>query len=163
MKNEWKSEIPAAVFGGIICGAISLLGFVFIAPERWYLSFAVAVFMGAVVFFKSVSDKKKNSGKYERDERLISFPWIFSAEGYIRESSDRDAKIYFGEEKIAVLSYKNVKPIINEYECSKVKTGYFDRCGWLSIVLEGEKMRLVIPKQNAEKASIYLDEITKRR
>lgn len=162
MKN-WKNELPAALLAGGICGIVCLIGLLFITPERWYLSFVIALFMGAVVFIKSSSDKKKNSGKYERDEHLISFPWIFSAEGYIRESSDRDAKIYFGEEKIAVLSYKNVKPIINEYECSKVKTGYFDRCGWLSIVLEGEKMRLVIPKQNAEKASIYLDEITKRR
>ena len=162
MKN-WKNELPAALLAGGICGIVCLIGLLFITPERWYLSFVIALFMGAVVFIKSSSDKKKNSGKYERDERLISFPWIFSAEGYIRESCDRDAKIYFGEEKIAVLSYKNVKPIINEYECSKVKTGYFDRCGWLSIVLEGEKMRLVIPKQNAEKASIYLDEITKRR
>lgn len=162
MKN-WKNELPAALLAGGICGIVCLIGLLFITPERWYLSFVITLFMGAVVFIKSSSDKKKNSGKYERDEHLISFPWIFSAEGYIRESSDRDAKIYFGEEKIAVLSYKNVKPIINEYECSKVKTGYFDRCGWLSIVLEGEKMRLVIPKQNAEKASIYLDEITKRR
>ena len=162
MKN-WKNELPAALLAGGICGIVCLIGLLFITPERWYLSFVIALFMGAVVFIKSSSDKKKNSGKYERDEHLISFPWIFSAEGYIRESSDRDAKIYFGEEKIAVLSYKNVKPIINEYECSKVKTGFFDRCGWLSIVLEGEKMRLVIPKQNAEKASIYLDEITKRR
>ena len=162
MKN-WKNELPAALLAGAICGIVCLIGLLFITPERWYLSFVIALFRGAVVFIKSSSDKKKNSGKYERDEHLISFPWIFSAEGYIRESSDRDAKIYFGEEKIAVLSYKNVKPIINEYECSKVKTGYFERCGWLSIVLEGEKMRLVIPKQNAEKASIYLDEITKRR
>ena len=162
MKN-WKNELPAALLAGGICGIVCLIGLLFITPERWYLSFVIALFMGAVVFIKSSSDKKKNSGKYERDEHLISLPWIFSAEGYIRESSDRDAKIYFGEEKIAVLSYKNVKPIINVYECSKVKTGYFDRCGWLSIVLEGEKMRLVIPKQNAEKASIYLDEITKRR
>lgn len=162
MKN-WKNELPAALLAGGICGIVCLIGLLFITPERWYLSFVIALFMGAVVFIKSSSDKKKNSGKYERDEHLVSFPWIFSAEGYIRESSDRDAKIYFGEEKIAVLSYKNVKPIINEYECSKVKTGYFDRCGWFSIVLEGEKMRLVIPKQNAEKASIYLDEITKRR
>lgn len=141
MKN-WKNELPAALLAGGICGIVCLIGLLFITPERWYLSFVIALFMGAVVFIKSSSDKKKNSGKYERDEHLISFPWIFSAEGYIRESSDRDAKIYFGEEKIAVLSYKNVKPIINEYECSKVKTGYFDRCGWLSIVLEGEKCAL---------------------
>ena len=159
MKNEWKSEIPAAVFGGIICGAISLLGFVFIAPERWYLSFAVAVFMGAVVFFKSVSDKKKNSGKYERDEQLISFPYVFSAEGYLRADSDRDAKFYFGEEKIGVLYYKNVRPIVEEFEKEKIKVGYFDRCGWFSVVIEGEKRRIVIPKGKAEEASEVLDVI----
>ena len=160
--NNWKNELPAALLAGAICGVVCLIGLLFITPERWYLSFVIALFMGAVVLVKSSSDKKKNSGKYERDEHLISFPWIFSAEGYIRESSDRDAKIYFGEEKIAVLSYKNVKPIIEEFECSKIKAGYFDRCGWFSILIEGEKKRLVVPKHSAGKASVYLDEITKR-
>lgn len=163
MKNEWKSEIPAAVFGGIICGAISLLGFVFIEPERWYLSFAVAVFMGAVVFFKSVSDKKKNSGKYERDEYLIDFPYIFSAEGYLRADSDRDAKFYFGEDRIGVLYYKNVKPIFEEFEKERIKVGYFDRCGWFSVAIEGEKRRIVIPKGKAEEASEVLDVILGKR
>ena len=153
MKNEWKSEIPAAVFGGIICGAISLLGFVFIEPEKWYLSFAVAVFMGAVVFFKSVSDKKKNSGRYERDENLIGFPYVFSAEGFLREDSDTNAKFYFGEDKIGVLYYKNVKPLTKEFGKEQIKVGYFDRCGWFTIVINGEKQRIVIPKGEAEKVS----------
>ena len=56
MKKEWKSEIPAAVFAGILCGVICLIGFIFIAPERWYFSFVVAIFMGGVVFYKYVSD-----------------------------------------------------------------------------------------------------------
>ena len=159
MKKEWKSEIPAAVFAGILCGAICLIGFIFIAPERWYLSFVVAIFMGGVVFYKSVSDKKKNSGRYERDEHLIDFPYIFSAEGYLRGDSDRDAKFFFGEDKIGVLYYKNVRPITEEFEKERIKVGYFDRCGWFSIVIEGEKQRLVIPKGEAEKAAEVLDVI----
>ena len=159
MIKEWKSEIPAAVFAGILCGVICVIGFIFIAPERWYLSFVVAIFMGGVVFYKSVSDKKKNSGRYERDEHLIDFPYIFSAEGYLRGDSDRDAKFFFGEDKIGVLYYKNVRPITEEFEKERIKVGYFDRCGWFSIVIEGEKQRLVIPKGEAEKAAEVLDVI----
>ena len=159
MKKEWKSEIPAAVFAGIICGTICLVGLLFIAPERWYLSFVVAIFMDGVVLYKSVSDKKKNSGRYERDEHLIDFPYIFSAEGYLRGDSDRDAKFFFGEDKIGVLYYKNVRPITEEFEKERIKVGYFDRCGWFSIVIEGEKQRLVIPKGEAEKAAEVLDVI----
>ena len=159
MKKEWKSEIPAAVFAGILCGVICLSGFIFIAPERWYLSFVVAIFMGGVVLYKSVSDKKKNSGRYERDEHLIDFPYIFSAEGYLRGDSDRDAKFFFGEDKIGVLYYKNVRPLTEEFEKERIKVGYFDRCGWFSIVIEGEKQRLVIPKGEAEKAAEILDVI----
>ena len=158
MKN-WKNELPAALLAGGICGIVCLIGLLFITPERWYLSFVIALFMGAVVFIKSSSDKKKNSGKYERDEHLISFPYVFSAEGYLRADSDRDAKFYFGEEKIGVLYYKNVRPIVEEFEKEKIKVGYFDRCGWFSVVIEGEKRRIVIPKGKAEEASEVLDVI----
>ena len=163
MKENWKNEIPAAVFAGILCGAICLIGLLFIAPERWYLSFVVAVFMGGVVWYKSVSDKKKNSGKFERDEHLISFPYIYSVIGYLRGDSDRDAKFFFGEEKIGVLYYKNVRPLTEEFEKENIKVGYFDRCGWFTIVINGEKERLVIPKGNAEKAAEVLDVILGRK
>ncbi len=159
MKENLKNEILAAVFAGILCGAMCLVGFIFIAPERWYLSFVVAVFMGAIVFFKSVSEKKKNSGKYERDEHLIGFPYVFSAEGYLRGETDLNAKFYFGEDKIGVLYYKNVRPFTEEFEKERIKIGYFDRCGWFTISINGEKRRIVIPKGNAEKASEVLDVI----
>ena len=159
MKENLKNEIFAAVFSGILCGAMSLLGFIFIAPERWYLSFVVAAFMGAVVFYKSVSEKKKNSGKYEKDEYLIDFPFIFSAEGYIRGENDHRAKFYFGEDKIGVLYYKNVRPFTEEFGKELIKVGYFDRSGWFTIVMNGEKRRLVIPKGEAEKAAEVLDVI----
>ena len=156
LKENWKNEFPAAVFAGILCGVICLLGLLFIAPERWYLSFVVAVFMGGVVWYKSASDRKKNSGKFERDEHLIDFPYIYSVAGYLRGDSDRDAKFFFGEEKIGVLYYKNVRPLTEEFEKSKIKAGYFDRCGWFSIIIEGEKRRIVIPKGEAEKAAEVL-------
>ena len=159
LKQNLKNEIIAAVFAGILCGAMCLVGFIFIAPERWYLSFAVAIFMGGVVFYKSVSDKKKNSGRYERDEHLIGFPSVFSAEGFLREDSDTNAKFYFGEDKIGVLYYKNVKPLTKEFAKEQIKVGYFDRCGWFTIVIKGGKERLVIPKGEAEKASSVLEEI----
>ena len=161
MKKEWKNEIPAALLAGALCGIISLAGLLFAAPERWYLSFVIAVFMGAVVFYKSVSERKKNSGKYERDENLVDFPYIFSAEGYLRSESDRDAKFYFGEERIGALYYRNVKPVFESFGKEKIKAGYFDRCGWFSIVFEGEKRRIVIPKGKAEQAAEVLDEILK--
>ena len=37
--------------------------------------------------------------------------------------------------------------------------GYFDRCGWFTIVINGGKERLVIPKGEAEKAAEILDVI----
>lgn len=156
MKENWKNEIPAAAFAGILCGVICLLGLLFIAPERWYLSFVVAVFMGGVVWYKSASDRKKNSGKFERDEHLIDFPYIYSAVGYLRGDSDRDAKFFFGEDKIGVLYYKNVRPLTEEFEKERIKVGYFDRCGWFSIVINDEKQRLVVPKGEAEKAAEIL-------
>ena len=159
LNQNLKNEIFAAVFAGILCGAMCLVGFLFVAPERWYLSFVVAVLMGGVVFYKSVSDKKKNSGKYERDEHLIGFPYIFSAEGYLRGDSDTNAKFYFGEDKIGVLYYKNVRPLTEEFEKDRIKVGYFDRSGWFTIVINGEKQRIVIPKGKAEKASEVLDVI----
>ncbi len=161
MKDNWKNEIPTAILAGGLCGIIALLGLIFVAPERWYLSFVVALFMGAVVFYKSVSDKKKNSGKYERDENLVDFPYIFSAEGYLRRESDRDAKFYFGKDEIGVIYYKNVKPVFESFEKEKIKAGYFDRCGWFSIVFEDRKTRIVIPKGKAEQAAEVLDEILK--
>jgi hypothetical protein len=115
--------------------------------------------MGAVVFYKSVSEKKKNSGKYEKDEYLIDFPFIYSAEGYLRSESDQRAKFYFGEDKIGVLYYKNVRPFTEEFEKELIKVGYFDRSGWFTIVINGEKRRLVIPKGEAEKAAEVLDVI----
>ena len=159
LKQNLKNEIIAAVFAGILCGAMCLAGFIFIAPERWYLSVVVALFMGGVVFYKSVSDKKKNTGRYERDENLIGFPYVFSAEGYLRGEADTNAKFYFGEDKIGVLYYKNVRPLTEEFEKSRIKAGYFDRCGWFTIVINGEKERIVIPKGNAEKAAEVLDVI----
>ena len=159
MKQNLKNEIIAAVFAGILCGAMCLVGFIFIAPERWYLSLVVAIFMGGVVFYKSSSDKKKNSGRYERDENLIGFPYVFCAEGFLREDSGTNAKFYFGEEKIGVLYYKNVKPLTKEFEKEQIKMGYFDRCGWFTIVINGGKERLVIPKGEAEKAAEILDVI----
>ena len=158
MKN-WKNELPAALLAGGICGIVCLIGLLFITPERWYLSFVVALFMGGVVFYKSVSDKKKNTGRYERDENLIGFPYVFSAEGYLRGESDTNAKFYFGEDKIGVLYYKNVRPLTEEFEKKNIKVGYFDRCGWFTIVINGEKERIVIPKGNAEKAAEVLDVI----
>ena len=159
LKQKLKNEIIAAVFAGILCGAMCLAGFIFIAPERWYLSFVVAVFLGGVVWYISSSDRKKNSGKFERDEHLIDFPYIYSAAGYLRGDSDRDAKFFFGEEKIGVLYYKNVRPLTEEFEKENIKVGYFDRCGWFTIVINGEKERIVIPKGNAEKAAEVLDVI----
>ena len=159
LKQNLKNEIIAAVFAGILCGAMCLAGFIFIAPERWYLSFVVALFMGGVVFYKSVSDKKKNTGRYERDENLIGFPYVFSAEGYLRGEADTNAKFYFGEDKIGVLYYKNVRPLTEEFEKENIKVGYFDRCGWFTIVINGEKERIVIPKGNAEKAAEVHDVI----
>ena len=159
MNQNLKNEIIAAVFAGILCGAMCLVGFLFIAPERWYLSFVVAAFMGGIVFYKSNSERKKNSGKYERDEHLISFPYIFSAEGYLRGESDLRAKFYFGEDKIGVLYYKNVRPFTEEFENERIKVGYFDRCGWFTIVINGEKQRIVIPKGEAEKVSSIVEEI----
>jgi hypothetical protein len=44
-------------------------------------------------------------------------------------------------------------------EKEKIKVGYFDRCGWFSVVIEGEKRRIVIPKGKAEEASEVLDVI----
>ena len=35
LKQNLKNEIIAAVFAGILCGAMCLVGFIFIAPERW--------------------------------------------------------------------------------------------------------------------------------
>ena len=75
------------------------------------------------------ADKKKNSGRYERDENLIGFPYVFSAEGYLRGESDTNAKFYFGEDKIGVLYYKNVRPLTEEFEKENIKVGCFGRCG----------------------------------
>ncbi|MBQ6876848.1 MAG: hypothetical protein IJO22_00410 [Oscillospiraceae bacterium] len=161
MKDYAKKEIPSALLAGAICGIVALIGILFVAPERWYLSFVVAAFMSAVVWYKASSDKKKNSGKYERDEHLVDFPYIFSAEGYLREESDRDAKFYFGENEIGALHYRNVRPIFDTFEKEKIKAGYFDRCGWFTIVFEGTKTRIVIPKGKAEEASSVLEEILK--
>lgn len=163
LKKEWKNEFQVALLAGLLSGIIALIGLLFITPERWYLSFAIMAVMTGVTFAKSVSDKKKNSGKYERDEHLVPFPWFYSAEGYLRESSDRDAKFYFGEEKIAALYYNNVRPLIKEFDKSKIKAGYFDRCGWFSIVVEDEKSRIVIPKNEAENAAAAIQEILGER
>ena len=81
MKEEIRKEIPAALLAGALCGIIALAGLLFVAPERWYLAFVIAAVMAAVVLYKSVSERKKNSGKYERDEHLVDFPYVFSAEG----------------------------------------------------------------------------------
>ena len=157
--KEYKTEIQASVLAGVICGAISLGGLLFVTPERWYLSFGIAVLMGGIVFYKSATEKKKNSGKYEKDEHLIDFPYIFSAEGYLRKDSDQRAKFYFGEDRIGVLYYKNVRPHVEEFEKERIKAVYPDRCGWISVLLEGESRRIVIPKKDAEKASSVLEEM----
>lgn len=159
MKNKLSDEIVTALLGGGICGAIALLGLLFVTPERWYLAFVIAAVMGGIVYYKTGSEKKKNSGRYERDEHLIDFPWVYSVEGFLRGSSDRSAKFYFGEDKIGVLFYNNVRPLTKEYGKERIKAGYTDRCGWFSIVIEGEKERIVIPKEKAEKAASVLEEI----
>lgn len=159
MNKDFKTGLFVAILAGIICGVICLIGFLFLEPQSWYFSILIAGIMGVAVWFKSAYDKKKNAGKYERDEHLIDFPYIYSVEGYLRGDSDKDAKFYFGEDRIAALHYKNVRPIIEEFETERIKTGYMDRCGWFSILVKGEKRRLVIPKPEAEKAASVLEAI----
>lgn len=161
LKEEIKKEIPAALLAGAICGIIALAGLLFAAPERWYLAFVIAAVMAAVVLYKSASERKKNSGKYERDEHLVDFPYVFSAEGYLRGESDKDAKFYFGADEIGALHYKNARPVFETFSKEKIKAGYPDRCGWFSIIIAGEKTRIVIPKENAQEASMVLEEILK--
>ena len=50
-----------------------------------------------------------------------------------------------------------------EFEKERIKVGYFDRCGWFSVAIEGEKRRIVIPKGKAEEASEVLDVILGKR
>lgn len=161
MKDNWKNEFPAAAFAGLLCGIICLIGILFIEPTKWYISIVVAFIMFAVVWYKSARDRKKNSGKFERDEHLIDFPYIYSAEGYLRGDSDRSAKFYFGEDRVGVLYYKNVRPLTEEFGTERVKTAYMDRSGWFTIAIKDEKRRIVIPKGEAEKAASVLEEILK--
>ena len=156
MKNEWKEDFLPSCLAGAICGITCLLALLFLAPGKWYYAFIVAVIMTGVSLYSAVNGRKKDAQKYKRDERLIQEEWLCSAEGYIRRDSDRKAKFYFGEEGISALSYKNVRPIIDFYEKDAVSGLYFDRCGWLAIMMKDEKMRLVIPKDDAKKIHDFL-------
>lgn len=151
MKNEWKKELPAAVLAGGICGIVTLFALVFLAPEKWYMAIFVAIIMSAAALWKAVSDREKNVKRYKRDEKLIKNLWFCSAEGYIRTDSDRAAKFFFGPDGITVLSYKNVKPVVEFVEKEKISGSGKDRCGWVSFVIKDEKRRLVVPKENTEK------------
>ena len=150
LKTDWKKELPASLLAGGICGVIVLMALVFLAPEKWYMAFPAAMVMAAAALYKTVSDKEKNARKYKRDERLVPIGWFASAEGFIRKDSDRPAKFYFGEEGIAAIRYKNVKPIIEFIPKEKITGRATDRCGWLSFFVPEEKFRIVIPKENAE-------------
>ncbi len=158
MKNEWKEDLLPSCLAGAICGVTCLLALLFLAPGKWYCAFIVAAVMAGVSFYFAVSGRKKDAHKYKRDEHLITEEWVCSAEGYIRMDSDRKAKFFFGDDGISVLSYKNVKPIIAFYEKEKVSALYFDRCGWLAVMIKDEKMRLVIPKEDAGEIYAFLSE-----
>ncbi|MBR2041178.1 MAG: hypothetical protein IJ945_02280 [Oscillospiraceae bacterium] len=152
MKNNWKEDFLPSCLAGAICGITCLLALLFLAPEKWYYAFIVAVIMVGVSLYFSGSEKRKSAARYKRDEHLIKEEWFFCVEGFIRRDSDRKAKFFFGEDGVTVLSYKNVKPIIDFYGKEKISALYFDRCGWLAIMMPEEKMRLVVPKEEAEKA-----------
>ena len=158
MKNGWKEDFLPSCLSGAIFGITCLLALLFLAPEKWYYAFIVAVIMTGVSLYYAGSEKKKNSARYKRDEHLIQGEWFCAAEGYIRRDSDRKVKFFFGEDGISAITYKNVKPIITFYEKEKVSALYFDRCGWLAIMMNEEKMRLVIPNDNAEKVYKILSE-----
>ncbi len=158
MKNNWKDNFLPACLAGAICGITCLMALIFLAPGKWYLAFPAAVIMAAIWLCVSVNDKKKAEAKYKKDEHLIEKEWFYCAEGFIRKDSDRKAKLFFGEDGVTVLSYKNVKPIIEFYEKEKAAGLYFDRCGWLGIIIKDEKLRLVVPKENSAKVYKILSE-----
>ena len=150
MKNEWKKELPAAMLAGGICGIVVLLALIFMAPQKWFLAFPVAVLMAGIALWKAVSDKEKFEKRYKRDEKLVEKSWFCAAKGYIRTDSDKAAKFFFGEDGITILSYKNVKPVVEFIEKEKINGTGKDRCGWVSFLIKGEKRRLVVPKDEAE-------------
>lgn len=151
MNKEWKEDVLPSCLAGLICGITCLLALVFLAPEKWYYAFFAAIIMTGVSLYFAVLEKKKNAARYERDEHLIKEKWFYAAEGCVRRDADRKAKFFFSEEGITVLCYKNVKPIVTFYEKEKFSALYYDRCGWLAIMMKDENMRFVIPKEEAEK------------
>ncbi len=158
MKSNWKKELPAALLAGGICGIITLLAFLFLAPKDWYLSLIIAAAMTGISLWKSVGDSEKNEKRYKRDEHLIEKEWLFAEEGFIRTDSDKAAKFFFGTDGVSVLYYKNVKPVIEFIEKEKITGRGTDRCGWLSLIVPEEKMRLVFP---SEKAAGVVENLTK--
>ncbi len=153
MNMDWKKELPAALLAGAICGIISLAAFLVLAPADWYYALVIAVVMTGASVWKSCSDREKNEKRYKRDEHMVTEPWFYSAEGFIRTDSDKAAKFFFGETGVTSIHYKNVKPIVSFTPKDKITGRGTDRCGWLSFVVPEEKMRIVIPKENAGELS----------
>lgn len=150
MKIDWKKDLPAAVLAGGICGIITLFALIFLAPEKWYMAFLVAAVISAVALWKAASDEEKYAARYKRDEHLVENNWLAAVEGFIRTDSDKPAKFFFGEEGVTSIHYKNVKPIIKFIPKEEITGRGYDRCGWLSFVVPKEKIRIVIPKENAD-------------
>lgn len=157
MKDQWKKEFLPSCLAGAVCGITALLALIFLAPGKWYFAFIVAVIMTGVSLCYALSEKKKLSARYERNENLIKNEYLVSAEGYIRTDSDSPAKFFFGENSVEVLSCKKVKPVLEEIPKDKIIGRGFDRCGWLSLLIEDEKRRIVFPAVEAEKILAFIE------